>query len=420
MKKSRSQINPQYNAFKIALIYFLVSIIWIIASDQLLMLFASNSNFFTTLAMFKGSLFVIVTASLIYFLVYRNLVSIKRSEKDLKESEKKFRGIFNNVNDMVSLNLMTSKGLPGKFLEVNEVGCKRLGYTREELLTMSPTDIVTPDNRQEIINADEILKKGRNTFEMVQVTKDGKEIPVEVNSHIIDYEGDLVFLAVARDITERKKAEKKLKNSLDEKIVLLREIHHRVKNNLQIISSLFNLQSNYVEGDSKDILMVSQSRVKSMSMIYERLYQSKDLTHINFKEYVENFVNNLFYFYGAEIGVIEPIIDVEDIEIGLDTAIPLGLIINELVTNSLKHAFPEGRKGKIEVSLKQADNKFILKISDNGVGMPGGIEFEKTNSLGLQLVDSLVKQLDGTLKMTGENGVEFRIFFTELKYKERI
>ncbi|BDZ67757.1 sensor histidine kinase [Methanobacterium ferruginis] len=420
MKKTRKQINPRYSAFKIALIYFLISLIWIVTSDQLLMGFVNDSQLLTTIAIFKGSLFIIVSAILIYYLIYRNLVSIKRSGEDLKRSEKKFREIFNSANDMISLNLLTREGLPGKFLEVNDVASKRLGYAKEELLNMSPTDLVTPSDRQEMVNADQLLKEGRNRFEMVQVTKNGEKIPVEVNSRIIDFEGDLVLLAVSRDITERKKSEEKLKNSLDEKSLLLREIHHRVKNNLQIISSLFNLQSNYVEGSSKDILMVSQSRVKSMSMIYERLYQSHDLIHINFKDYINNFVPNLFYLYGVYVGDIEPIIDVEDIEIGIDTAIPLGLIINELVTNSLKHAFPEGRKGKIEVSLKKEDEVFTLNISDDGVGMPEESELEKKNTLGLQLVNSLVNQLDGVMEMNGKKGVKFNVIFKELKYKERI
>lgn len=127
MKKSQNQINPRFNAFKIVLIYFIVSIVWIVASDQLLAMNVANSQVFTTLAIFKGSLFVIGTAILIYFLVYRNLVSIKHSERDLKESEKKFREIFNKANDMISLNVMNADGLPGKFLEVNEVASKRLG-----------------------------------------------------------------------------------------------------------------------------------------------------------------------------------------------------------------------------------------------------------------------------------------------------
>ena len=422
MKKSQNRINPRFNAFKIAFIYFVISIAWIIASDQILVMTTANSQLFTTLAIFKGSFFVILTAILIYLLVYRNLVSIKRSEKDLKESERKFREIFNKANDMISVNVMNEDGIPGKFLEVNEVVSKRLGYTNEELLSMTPTDLVSPEKSDLIqVNAEKLFKKGQNTFEIVLVTKDGKEIPVEVNNHFIDYNGKRVSLAVSRDITDRKKSEEQLKASLGEKIVLLREIHHRVNNNLQIISSLFNLQSNYVDENSKVILMASQSRVKSMAMIHEKLYQSPDLTRINMKDYIESFVSGLFSLYMAETTAIHLQTDLEDIEMGIDTAIPVGLIINELVTNSLKHAFPAGNEGGIiEISFRKEGELLTLKIADNGIGLPERRKIETKKSLGLQLVSNLVNQLDGTMMVSGENGTEVKLQFEELKYKKRL
>jgi len=421
MQKSHKPINPGYSALKIALIYFVISIIWIIASDQLLSLTVGNHQLFTTLAMFKGSLFVVVTAVLIYFLVYRNLVSIKSSGEDLTKSEKKFREIFNKANDMISVNTMAAGGIPGKFLEVNEVMSTKLGFSKEELLNMSPTDIISsnikiPENTGAIL-----LEKGHSTYEVVVITRDGREIPVEVKSHIINYEGQDVSLSVSRDITDRKRAEDKLKSSLEEKTILLREVHHRVNNSLQIISSLFNLQSSYVDENYRDVLLVSQSRVKSMAMIYEKLYQSPDLTHINIKDYVESFVSNLFSLYGVETGIIQTQIKVSDIEMGMDTAIPLGLIINELVTNSLKHAFPDGIKGKkIQITLNKNNELFKLKVADNGVGIPE-TEMKKTpETLGLQLVKSLVNQLNGTMTITIKEGTMVEMLFKEVKYKERL
>ncbi|HII83326.1 MAG TPA: PAS domain S-box protein, partial [Methanobacterium subterraneum] len=351
-----------------------------------------------------------------------NLVSIKRSEKDLKESERKFREIFNKANDMISVNVMNEDGIPGKFLEVNEVVSKRLGYTNEELLSMTPSDLVSPEKSDLIqVNAEKLFKKGQNTFEIVLVTKDGKEIPVEVNNHFIDYNGKRVSLAVSRDITDRKKSEEQLKSSLEEKIVLLREIHHRVNNNLQIISSLFNLQSNYVDENSKDILVASQSRVKSMAMIHEKLYQSPDLTRINMKDYIESFVSGLFSLYMVETTAIHLQTDLEDIEMGIDTAIPVGLIINELVTNSLKHAFPAGNEGGIiEISFRKEGELLTLKIADNGIGLPERRKIETKKSLGLQLVSNLVNQLDGTMMVSGENGTQVKVQFEELIYKKRL
>jgi Signal transduction histidine kinase len=227
--------------------------------------------------------------------------------------------------------------------------------------------------------------------------------------------------AFIRDITDKKKAEKALKESLEEKEVLLREIHHRVKNNMQIVSSLLNLQKKYVEEEETvNILIESQNRIKTMAMIHEKLYQSPNLTSINFKEYTEKLVKDLFYSYGNKIGVIKTSFHMEDVKIGLDTAIPCGLIMNELVTNSLKYAFPDDRTGTITIEFQSEGNYFVLKVSDDGVGVPSDIKLENRDTLGFQLVTSLVKQLDGTVQLDGVNGTSFTIKFKELQYNDRM
>ena len=223
-----------------------------------------------------------------------------------------------------------------------------------------------------------------------------------------------------QDITEIKIAENKIKESLMEKEVLLREIHHRVKNNLQIISSLLNLQTRCVEGEETiNVLKESQNRVKTMAMVHEKLYQSEDLKDINFKEYTENLVSDLFYSYGVKRGTIDLQINVDNLEMDIDTAIPCGLIINELVTNSLKYAFPS-HKGIVKIELKRIRDKLELIISDNGSGLPDDLDIEATETLGLKMVTILVSQLKGTLKLDRTNGTEFRIIFGELEYKNRI
>lgn len=214
--------------------------------------------------------------------------------------------------------------------------------------------------------------------------------------------------------------EKELKNSLAEKEVLLREIHHRVKNNMQIISSLLNLQIQYEDLDETvGVLKESQGRVKSMAIIHEKLYQSSNLTYINFKEYVEKLIMDIFYSYGIKIGTIESVLNIEDIHLNIDTAIPIGLIINELVTNSVKYAFPKC-KGKISLKLISNQDHLELTIKDNGIGIPEGIDVENSKTLGLQLIQNLVNQLEGKLEMHSKNGTEFKITFKEAKYKERI
>ncbi len=223
---------------------------------------------------------------------------------------------------------------------------------------------------------------------------------------------------------QRSFTEKAIKESLDEKEVLLREIHHRVKNNMQIINSLLSLQSQHVEGEETlDVLKESQGRVRSMAMIHEKLYQSPNLTKIDFKDYIEKLASNLFYTYQVQTRNIEQVFEVKNVEMNIDTAIPCGLIINELVTNSLKYAFCQtgsNSTGIIKIELNQIEDQFKLVVSDNGVGLPPHIQPGNTETLGLQLVNSLVDQLEGTLEIDRSHGTKFIIIFKELNYKERI
>jgi two-component system, sensor histidine kinase PdtaS len=203
---------------------------------------------------------------------------------------------------------------------------------------------------------------------------------------------------------------------LQEKELLLREIHHRVNNSLQLISSLINIQASYIKDEeSIEFFKESQNRVKSISMIHEKLYQSKNLQQINFSSYLSSIIINLFQAYIVD-QKIKYNIKCNNIKLNMETAIPCGLIITELITNSLKHAF--GNEIFVEMYL---DNKtFNLIVKDNGIGFPEYLDFRNAESLGLQLVNLLVNQLDGTIKLENKDGTEFRIKFKELKYKRRI
>jgi PAS domain S-box-containing protein len=220
-------------------------------------------------------------------------------------------------------------------------------------------------------------------------------------------------VGAAADITERKSAEEKIEASLKEKEILLREIHHRVKNNMQIVSSLLMLQSYNIEVKKyKDMFIESQTRIYSMALIHEKLFQSESIAQINFKEYIEGIISNIFESYCIKSN-IKIDINVENIPINIDYAVPCGLIINELVTNSLKYAFPDERNGKIQISLKSNDNKMIhLSISDDGIGIPKDMDIRKTKSLGLHLVTALAEsQLHGKIILNRENGTQFQIGF---------
>ena len=216
---------------------------------------------------------------------------------------------------------------------------------------------------------------------------------------------------VVQDITERKEGEERIRASLAEKEVLLKEIHHRVKNNLQIVSSLLHLQTRDLE-DSEVIAVFddSQHRIRSMALIHEELYKSEDLTRIDFARYIGNLTENLLESYGVDPGSISLELRVDDVLLGIDTAIPLGLIINELISNALKHAFPGDRQGRIWLTLSPGeDERFELTVSDDGIGMPDAIDLANPQSLGLRLVNTLAAQLRSKVLFERANGTRFTI-----------
>ncbi|HEX9830576.1 MAG TPA: PAS domain S-box protein [Thermodesulfobacteriota bacterium] len=235
--------------------------------------------------------------------------------------------------------------------------------------------------------------------------------------------------ALQAEVTERRRVEKQIKVSLEEKEVLLKEIHHRVKNNLQVISSLLSLQSRYIrDNEVVDIFRESQNRIDSMALVHEKLYQSKDMARIDFADYVLNLTSFLLSSYRVNSKGIILNFNVDNVFLGVDTAIPCGLIINELVSNSLKHGFPsvetcteeEMTRGEVRIDLySDNDSRFSLVISDNGTGFPQDLDFRNTKSLGLQLVCTLTNQLNGTIELSRDGGTKFIITFSELKYKER-
>jgi len=226
-------------------------------------------------------------------------------------------------------------------------------------------------------------------------------------------------IQLKKEIIAHEEAENKLKNSLDEKEILVKEIHHRVKNNLMIISSLLNLQAQKIKDEKvQNVFKESQNRAKSMAIIHERLYQTKSMRKIEFDDYIRQLSTELFHTYRLGSG-IHLNMDLDPVEIDVDHAIPLGLIINELITNSLKYAFPDG-KGElcIEFHCLPGEDEFELVVSDDGVGFPADLDFRKVDSLGLQLVNNLTKQLDGTIELDRSRGTKFTIKFKTPKYSK--
>lgn len=251
-------------------------------------------------------------------------------------------------------------------------------------------------------------------FETRQLDKRGNLVVREIFLNPIFKDENKIeeISGIAHDITEKKLAEERMKESLQEKEVLLKEVHHRVKNNLQVISSIMNLQSSYIKDNyTLEMLRKLQNRIKSMSFIHESLYQTAAFSNIKFSEYIITLTQNLIHSYRIYSGLIELKHDVEEIYLNLDTSIPCGLIVNELVSNALKYAFPQNKKGIVWVKLKVHNDLVTLVISDDGVGLPEGFDFRNTESLGLQLVTSLVEQINGEIFCENKNGTKFTVTF---------
>jgi PAS domain S-box-containing protein len=332
----------------------------------------------------------------------------KQQEDALRESEERHRTILQTAMDGFWM-----ADLQGRLLEVNETYCRMSGYSAQELLAMRILDFKFAETEEEnVARIRKIMAQGEDRFESRHRRKDGSFFDVEVS---VQYRpaGGGRLVAFLQDITERKKAEEKIRVSLKEKEVLLKEIHHRVKNNLQIVSSLLFLQATRTEHPGAvSALQESRGRVKSMALIHERLYASPDLASIDMGEYAGNLVSDLQHSYRTEGGLVRFTLDLEDIPLGITEAIPCGLIINELVCNALKHAFPKGKGGEITIRLqRKTGNRTTLIVSDNGIGFPEHMDFRKSPSLGLTLVNSLVDQLDGVIRLDKRGGTVFTIMF---------
>lgn len=351
--------------------------------------------------------------------IFQDITEQKKAENALMKSEQYYKTIFENTgtatiiveaDTKVSLVNAEFVNLYGKDKEYIEGRMKWPQFVSKDYIPMMKeyhaTRRINPDAVPRNYEFDFIDSKGRvkNIFTTIAI------IP-----------GTSKSLVSLLDVTEKRSAEKNLKASLHDKELLLREIHHRVKNNLQIISSLLNLQSRYIEDeDALDVFTESQNRVKSMAIIHEKLYKSKTMSRIDFEEYITDLTDSLFYSYHVNPSKIALVKEIDKIFFDVDTAIPCGLIINELITNCLKHAFPGDTKGTITIEHLKVGEDYLLSVSDNGVGFPEEIDFQNTESLGLQLVNNLVNQLDGTIELDRLNGTSFKILFKELNYKKRV
>ncbi|KYC41064.1 hypothetical protein WA1_23390 [Scytonema hofmannii PCC 7110] len=258
-----------------------------------------------------------------------------------------------------------------------------------------------------------VLQQGEATYEVHNVKKDGTPFWCRATTSVFKHpEYGIVLVAVQQDITEHKQAEEKIQRSLKEKEVLLKEIHHRVKNNLGIVSSLLQMQCRRTQDlQVTPILLDSQNRIASIALVHEKLYRSEDLTNINFAQYIPDLVTHLFDSYNIRSSHIKLHFQVEDVGLDIESAIPCGLIVNELISNALKYAFPNKQTGEIIVKLYEDEHHLILIVRDNGVGLPVEFDKKKTKTLGINLIQGLVKQLRGSIEINSQQGTEFKITF---------
>ncbi len=334
----------------------------------------------------------------------RDITNRKRTESELRESETKYRSVFEKTGTATVIveDDMTISMANSEFEKLS-------GYSKKEIEgKMRWTDFVVEED----------LKKVKEYH--IKRRENGKGVPAKYEFRFVGRQGDIkdMFLLVEMipgtkrsicsltDITA-------LRKSLEEKEILLKEIHHRVKNNMQVISSLLSLQSQYVN-DKKSLEMFkeSENRIRSMASVHEKLYQSGDLTRIDFADYTQSIIRQLITSYGIDPGVVRININCSDVFLSIDEAVPCGLIINELLSNALKHAFPKGKGGEIVVDFHpDRDNTLTLVVSDTGIGLPEDTDITDAKTLGLQLIGDLVNQLGGTLDIERDGGTAFRITF---------
>jgi len=356
-----------------------------------------------------------------------DLTRRRQVEEALRRSEEKFRSIIEQSSDGIALT-----DNRGNILEWNPAAERILGPRRRDVIGSPLWDVQfrnVPEARRTPEAYDGLKSmllefyKTRKASWLNRIVEteiqgpDGKRRAIQSIVFPIRLEAEFMAGSIIRDVTDSKETEARLKSLVAEKDLLLREVYHRVKNNFQIIGSLLNLQSQNIEDpEALAVFRESRDRIRTMSLIHERLYRTDSLTGIDFGDYAHSLALELYHSYGADPSRILLKVDARKVTLGLDAAIPCGLILNELVSNCLKYAFPAdwGKKGMIEIVLRQgAKGTVRLTVADDGRGLPEGMDIRRTKSLGLHLVVLLAEQqLHGKLRVDGMNGTRFTIEFT--------
>jgi PAS domain S-box-containing protein len=360
----------------------------------------------------------------ITIVVVRDVGEQEKAETEQRKTEARFRSLVEQI-PAVTFTGSLEDGLSELYVSPQIEGL--LGFSQEEWLS-NPFlwfSQLHPEDR-ELCNrefARGCATGGPFRADFRALTRAGEVVWIHGEAMVVrDEDGrPLCIQGVAYDITESKRAEQAMQahaehiqSSLAEKEVLLKEIHHRVKNNLQVISSLLKLQSEYIQDSAAlQVFRESCNRIQSMALVHEKLYQSADLSQIDFKEYARSLTDLILRSYREKIDSVTLRTQIDDVFLSIDLAAPLGLIINELVSNCLKYAFPNHDRGRVDVTLRSAGQprSYLLTVSDDGIGLPCGFDPHNTSTLGMQLVSMLTEQIAGSLELRSNPGTEFRISF---------
>ena len=352
-----------------------------------------------------------------------DITALKNSENALRTSEATVRSLFENATP----GILTADE-SGRIVNVNAMALGLFGYTRSELIG-APVELLLPESLrgQHVAHRAGFALRPRarpmgQGMNLVARRKDGSEFPVEISlSYVAEHGSGGLVIAFVSDISVRRRLESERENliarlewALAEKTVLLKEVHHRVKNNLAVIAGLLGMQADAISDSRAGIALAeSQQRVASMALIHEYLYSTEHLDRVNFGKYIDELAHELCSTYALQPELIRVVLEAEDIDLGVHRAIPCGLILNELFSNALKYAFPEGRSGTVTVQFSRLESgDLTLSVSDDGVGIPAGMDWENSQSVGLRVVRILARQIDGrlTLSRTG-GGTTFEIVF---------
>jgi PAS domain S-box-containing protein len=363
--------------------------------------------------MFGGTLYLYIRLRSLTFRRIRRLLEERVEVKTRQLTEKNL--------ELETLSLVASRtdnavlmASPDSRVEwINDGFVRITGLPRETLIGKRLSDInVYPEIEKEVSEA--ITNRHSRIFESNVHLSSGKDIWLSSTLTPVfdEFQHLKKIVLVDTDITGIKKLQQQIEASLKEKDVLIKEIHHRVKNNLQIIISLLNLQSGYLKDEfTLKAVKDGQNRVRSMALVHEKFYQAEELSEINFNEYLEKLCHYLYQSYGDKTDRIELTVTGDKVGLDMDTAMPCGLLVNEIVSNSYKYAFPPGMNGFINLSLTKTTGKVGLKVHDSGIGLPNEFTMETAESLGMQLIQALTSQLDGELTISKDNGTTFEITF---------